>query len=1093
MAYSYRVFLLLAIVFIFTAPLFAKYGGGMGDPNDPYQIATVDHLFEMRDNSADWCKCFIMMENIDLNGYEFSEAIISPDISSSQNDYVGIPFTGAFDGNHKIIKNMNIKGNSYLGFFGKIENCVIENLIIIESSVHAVEGSRNCGGITGMNNRGKIIHCSFSGDVVGYWNVSGICGINLYGLITDCYSEGSVSICDTQYNAENALGGLVGNNSEGCILRCNSTCSVSGQKAVGGLVGKNYKGIISSCYATGDVDGSSYAGGLIGINDEGRASDCFSSGSVSGTSEGIGGFIGLHDNGGTIINCFSSGSVVGSQEVGGLIGKNHLSGIFNCYSNGQAVGQGSNQLYGLIGDGCPYGLVIDSFWEIYSSDRIVSGGGTAKTKEQMQNIDTFLDAGWDFQGEKINGISNMWCMNPEDGYPTLAALHGFPPNILSGEGTETHPYLIYDANDLATVWYRPEASYYLKNNINLAGMSWNASVISEYSGETFDGNQYKILNMKIDNSKSRVLGLFAYIHLNSKIKNLCIENCTIKGDTSVGLAMINYGYIEGCYVIGDLYANSAGGLIGINKGEINNCHTSVNIEIYTGAAGLIIYNQGGFVNDCSSTGFITSPDSKASGRMGGLIAYSKGGEVNNSHSTIEIEGANRSNNVGGLVGTSEYCTIHNCFATGRMKGKNSVGGLVGGSRYSTVMDSHSIGNVNGSYYVGGLIGTAGSGTIITNCYAHGDVSSSGTAGGLVGQSSSRINNCFAKGSVEGSSLVGGLIGWNKGSIVNSYSIGNVNALGRSGGFVGNNTGTLIQNCYSTGVLFATSSSGVGGFIGENRNNRVSNCFWNIQDNNQFAGIGDDVVDSLYGKSKSEMRSKITYLDSGWDFWDEDDNGTEDIWYINEGRNTPKLWWQENHIPVVDAGENQIVYAFVDGYAEVQLDGSGSFDEDGDVLEYFWYNDANELIATGAEPNVLLPVGEHVIELIVNDGIEDSEPNGCVVTVIEAMETTAKMMPQMLNRKNNQPQVMGRIEFAGEDMPELDPNQPMLLVTGQVGIEDVRKRLVYSEEETAWYLVGFFDRAALIEAITEDGDMEMVFATKLISGQWVYGSDVVTVK
>jgi hypothetical protein len=164
-----------------------------------------------------------------------------------------------------------------------------------------------------------------------------------------------------------------------------------------------------------------------------------------------------------------------------------------------------------------------------------------------------------------------------------------------------------------------------------------------------------------------------------------------------------------------------------------------------------------------------------------------------------------------------------------------------------------------------------------------------------------------------------------------------------------------------------------------------------------------------------------------------------------------------------------------------------------MLEYFWFNDTNELIATGADPNVVLGVGEHVIDLIVNDGIEDSEPDSCVVTVIEAIETAALLTPQVLNRDSGRPHVIGRLAFAGEAMPVLDPNEPMVLLAGQGQIEDQRQILDYSKKEDAWYLKGFFDNAALMAAITEDGDVEVTIAAKLLTGQWMYGRDVVTVK
>ena len=201
---------------------------------------------------------------------------------------------------------------------------------------------------------------------------------------------------------------------------------------------------------------------------------------------------------------------------------------------------------------------------------------------------------------------------------------------------------------------------------------------------------------------------------------------------------------------------------------------------------------------------------------------------------------------------------------------------------------------------------------------------------------------------------------------------------------------------------------------------------------------------------------------------------------------------ENRKPVANAGEDQAVYAWIDGYAMVSLDGTGSFDPDGDVLEYYWF-DANELIETGAEPNVVLGVGEHVIDLIVSDRIADSEPDACTVTVIEPFETTARMLPGVINLKANRPELNGRIEFAGAEMPVLDPNQPMLLLVGDAQIESQDQKLLYSEEDNAWYLRGTFDSAPVLENLTGFEETEIILISRFDSGQWIYGTDIVKVK
>jgi hypothetical protein len=95
----------------------------------------------------------------------------------------------------------------------------------------------------------------------------------------------------------------------------------------------------------------------------------------------------------------------------------------------------------------------------------------------------------------------------------------------------------------------------------------------------------------------------------------------------------------------------------------------------------------------------------------------------------------------------------------------------------------------------------------------------------------------------------------------------------------------------------------------------------------------------------------------------------------------------NTRPVGDAGDDQVVECVcntADG-TKVTLDGSGSYDADGDPLTFTWTGPFAESPANGAAPTVTLEdgcPGEYVITLIVNDGTEDSEPNEVVITVVD---------------------------------------------------------------------------------------------------------------
>ncbi len=92
-------------------------------------------------------------------------------------------------------------------------------------------------------------------------------------------------------------------------------------------------------------------------------------------------------------------------------------------------------------------------------------------------------------------------------------------------------------------------------------------------------------------------------------------------------------------------------------------------------------------------------------------------------------------------------------------------------------------------------------------------------------------------------------------------------------------------------------------------------------------------------------------------------------------------------PIANAGPDQTAYAWFDGAAIVILDGTGSYDDDGHPLTYNWtWNvDGNSYDANGVNPTIELPIGQHIIELTVNNGYVDSEPNEVVITVLGPVE------------------------------------------------------------------------------------------------------------
>jgi len=205
----------------------------------------------------------------------------------------------------------------------------------------------------------------------------------------------------------------------------------AGSKAsdiLGALCGLN-RGRIRRCYATGLVitDGSSlHFGGLCGANQSGTIQECFSDADVIGGEDAgnIGGLCGFNEEG-RIIDCYATADVTGgphSHYVGGLVGLNSEGDVERCYATGWVtVGEMSDWVGGFCGNNGFDGIVDACFWDVESSHVEGSDGGVGLPTSQMQQPDTFAEAGWDFVGNVLDGTNDTWRLCGEGaGYPRLA-------------------------------------------------------------------------------------------------------------------------------------------------------------------------------------------------------------------------------------------------------------------------------------------------------------------------------------------------------------------------------------------------------------------------------------------------------------------------------------------------------------------------------------------------------------------------------------------------------------------------------------------------------------------------------------------------
>jgi hypothetical protein len=213
----------------------------------------------------------------------------------------------------------------------------------------------------------------------------------------------------------------VGDNLIGSLIASYATGSVSGTDVVGGLVGWNYDSTLTASYATGSVSGTEYVGGLVGINDGGILTACYSTCSIDGNYR-VGGLVGYNYYG-KVIYCFSTGKTTGTSYVGGLCGQNTT--------------ETGNENTG-------------NFWDIETSEVVVSAMGIGKTTAEMMTLSTFTDAEWDFT--ESDGDPADWMMLREgEDYPRLAWQTIYPGDIAGLYGVD-----IADLTEVIDNWLRQD-------------------------------------------------------------------------------------------------------------------------------------------------------------------------------------------------------------------------------------------------------------------------------------------------------------------------------------------------------------------------------------------------------------------------------------------------------------------------------------------------------------------------------------------------------------------------------------------------------------------------------------------------------------
>ena len=351
------------------------------------------------------------------------------------------------------------------------------------------------------------------------------------------------------------------------------------------------------------------------------------------------------------------------------------------------------------------------------------------------------------------------------------------------------------------------------------------------SASNFYGHSGVICNLNLEiskfdidfsnNTNQYLVSFFAATSMGGWIVNCDISLASTLSSITVDNIQNDYNIVYGGFVA---YMFSAETLSGVDESElfdrdarIMDCSSNVNIsltkasnylESITSLGGIVGYNYGGSIYNCSNTGTLGGT------QVGGIAIYC--GKIG---TYSEINGeyvyADKAGLISGCSNTANL-TSYPIKTSDGDEHRSYSGGIVGTLQYSNMVFCLNTGNmiaINGNYHaneqdftetfvvMGGLIGQFDSGEMI-NCLS----TSTFTLGDYISANSM---------SGSGSSQLGGLIGDNtSGTFSYSYYDKTLSNYTEVGGVTGNNSGKTTVELQDSSFVATYFLGNVGAEIGE---------------------------------------------------------------------------------------------------------------------------------------------------------------------------------------------------------------------------------------------------------------------------------------
>lgn len=303
------------------------------------------------------------------------------------------------------------------------------------------------------------------------------------------------------------------------------------------------------------------------------------------------------------------------------------------------------------------------------------------------------------------------------------------PAAIAAEGT-ADTILITSVSDLISLaksctldtWSQGK-TVRLTCDLNLTGCGFTP--IPTFGG-TFDGGGFTISGLTVSAAGSNQ-GLFRYVQESGLVKNLTVKGSVLPGGSASnagGVVGTNRGVVQDCAFLGSVQGSTnIGGICGVNEngGSIVACSAAGTISGEQSTGGICGRNAGTLLSCTSQAGVNTSPrpsavldiDSLADGSVldtfstvsdqtaaaagsdaltgwqdvGGVVGYTSG-IVQSCVNQGAVGYAHMGYNIGGVAGR-QAGYLSGCKNTGYIQGRKDVGGIAGQCEPYVVMDASS--------------------------------------------------------------------------------------------------------------------------------------------------------------------------------------------------------------------------------------------------------------------------------------------------------------------------------------------------------------------------------------------------------------------